>query len=462
MQLSLNGPLPRLLAPGIPDWIGTDGSRVGWIVRDRLFLLDGGSARVVELPDHAEDAVAGPDGWHVALGNGVVRIDATAGNIAALLVDDEADPVAARPGADVMLFVEVPEHRLLRMRDGKALPLPDAALRARHIRPWSSGLGACWVDFDTLYRLGERISALGRAPGAEAIACGPQGAVMVALKADTVLAAPRGLAVRLGRRVDVDSARFAPDGLLALAADEHGVVLVDLRTGTVERTWSGSLAPVGFAPDPVLLDVETGRLLDAAGRTLLEGFAGSTPGRSGDLLAGPGGALWRLGESAVRVRADLADGACATDGTVVVYADARSVRVFEGAAERSSEHGLDTADDPIADVRLDAGTIEVRTLDGEVARLALADLSVQGRARPKRVTGAAEPSAARSSPGATVARDHRAGSDGVRLPAPDGASVVRVGDVELPIPADAAASIGARAWLWTEDGMLVEAALDAS
>ena len=39
MRLSLDDTLPRLAAPGVPDWIGADGVRVGWTLRDRLFLL---------------------------------------------------------------------------------------------------------------------------------------------------------------------------------------------------------------------------------------------------------------------------------------------------------------------------------------------------------------------------------------------------------------------------------------
>ena len=136
MRLSLGpGPLPRLVAPGVPDWIGTDGERVGWLVRDRLFLHDGDSVRVVELPDEADGAVATPTRWTIALGSGFVRICPREARVEELLVDDEAVPVATRPGRDVGLFVEVPEHRLLRLTDGLPLPLPTGALHARHVQP---------------------------------------------------------------------------------------------------------------------------------------------------------------------------------------------------------------------------------------------------------------------------------------------------------------------------------------
>src|SRR5690606_8665145 len=80
MRRSLGtGPLPRLLAPGVPDWIGADGVRVGWALRDRLFLRAGDHVDVVELPDEVEEVAASPRRWTVALGNGFVRVDPEAG-----------------------------------------------------------------------------------------------------------------------------------------------------------------------------------------------------------------------------------------------------------------------------------------------------------------------------------------------------------------------------------------------
>ncbi|MFZ5476241.1 MAG: hypothetical protein ACOZNI_05645, partial [Myxococcota bacterium] len=344
MRLSLGeGPLPRLCAPGVPDWIGADGARVGWALRDRLFLLGDGWVDVVALPDDVEDVCASPGRWTVAHAVGFVCVDVASAQPVGVVLEDERDPVATRPGGDTGLFVEVPEQRLVRLADGLPLPLPDAALRARFLRPWETGVGACWVDMDTLYRMGERVFALGRAPGPEALRCGPGGAVMVTLRSDTVLAAAKGLAVRAGVRLDASTARFSPDGQTALAASERGVVHVDLRDGKTLRAWEGDLAPVGFAPRPLLLDLDRGALVDGDGDVVLTGFAASEPSLGGGKLAGPGGALWDLATGA-RLRDDLIEGACATDGARVAHVTDTHARV-DGT---TFQHGLAGEDDEVA------------------------------------------------------------------------------------------------------------------
>lgn len=422
MRLSLGaGPLPRLCAPGRPDWIGADGETIGWIVRDRLFLLRDGAVDMVDLPEEAEDACASPPSpgetggrWTVAFGNGFVHVDIAAADVVAAIVDDERDPVSARPGRDVGLFVEVPEHRLLRLSDGLALPLPDAAVRARWIRPWETGIGACWIDFDTLYRLGGRISALGRAPGAEGIRCGPEGAVLVTLTDDTVVAAPRGLAVRVGQRLDADSARFSPDGNEVLAASEDGVVHVDLRDGTVIASWEGNFGPVGFAGGPVLWDLDRGTLV-RGDVDVLGGVTGATPSCVGARLAGPGGAAWDLA-TGERVADGLVGGACATDGACVVHVDDTTVRVVGGPS--FEHHLLSGEDDAVERARIDGDTLVIETLDGEVGLYALSDGTPRGRRRASRREEAPRP--------------------------------------ELSVPADGTTvAPGGETWAWTDEGMLV-------
>ncbi len=436
MRLALGpGPGPRLLAPGVPDWLGADGTRVGWVLRDRLFLRDESGVSVVELPDHAEDVSAGPHRWTVGLSNGFVQVDPVNTRIEALLVDDDAEPVATRPGESVGLFIEVPEHRLLRLSDGLALPLPDGALRARWIRPWATGLGACWVDMEALFRLGARVSALGRAPGPDGLACGPLGGALVALKADTVVAAPRGLAMRVGRVVDAESARFAPDGESVLAACDDGVVWIGLADGAVRRTWTGSLQPVGFAPGPVLWDRARGVLVREDGAVLLDGFAGALPGVAGRVLAGPGGAVWDL-DTGLRGRTDVGGGVCVTDGERVVHVDDVEVHIAGGA---TFPHGLCAEDDVVDAARLDGDAIVVATLDGEVGSFALADGAVRARTT-ERAPWKAGP---------------RACPVGVSLPAADDESWLKIGEIRWPIPADGAAIVGDTVWAWTTEGALV-------
>ncbi len=438
MRLSLGtGPLPRLLAPGVPDWLGADGVRVGWALRDRLFLHNGDHVDVVELPDEIEEVAAAPHRWTVALGSGFVRVDPATARIEELLLDDEAEPLATHAGEELGLFVEVPEHRLLRLVDGRPLPLPDGALRARWIRPWATGIGAVWVDLDVVFRLGTRVSVVGRAPAPEGIACGPDGAVLIAIKGDAVVAAPRGLALRVGRPLDADSARFSPDGTSVLAACPEGVAWIDLATGAVRKVWDGSLAPVGFAPEPVLWDLDRGALLDASGAVVLDGFAGAAPAMAGRVLAGPGGVVWDLG-TGTRGAVVLRDGVCATDGARTIHADDTHVQVLGGGPRFA--HALVGDEDAIDAARIDGNTLVLATLDGEVGRYTLPDGEPRERTHQR-------------SPWKTPAAPR---PEGVTLTSDEAESRVTVGATAWPLPADGAAKVGDNVWAWTREGALFE------
>ncbi len=431
MKLHLGfGPGPRLLAPGAPDWIGADGVRVGWVIRDRLFLRDGDAVHVVALPDLVEDAVATPEGWVFALGNGFVRVDPATARLDLALSDDEADPVTTRAGRDVVLFVEVPAHRLLRLRDGTVIDLPDAAQRARHLRPWATGVGACWVDSDTLYRLGARISALGRATDTEAIATGPDGAVAVATPTDTVVAAPLGVAMKVGRRLDVATARFSADGRSLLAADEDGVLLVDLTTGAVTRTWEGPLTPVGWGPGVLLWDGARGAIVAADGAVWLDGLAGGVAAASGPLVVGPGGALWDHAAGR-RVRDGLLDEVYATDGIRVLGADATTFGLLDGPRH---EHGLVAGDDTLSGARLDGDACQLTTGDGEMGRYRVDDGTRIKRAHVRRTLTMPLP-------------------EGIRADRDEGN--VTVDGAELPLPVDGAVRTATGVWVWNDEGMLV-------
>lgn len=436
MRLGLGpGTGPRLYAPGLPDWIGTDGTHVLWALRDRLFVLQDEEVRVVELPDLVEDVVADPAGVVVALARGFVRVDLARAEVVAACLEDEADPVTTRPGLDLGLFVRVPSHKLVDLRTGAETPLPDAATRARFIRPWARGVGAVWVDFEHLYRMGRRIEAIGKAPKAAGLAVGPEGAAVVQLETDTLVAAPRGLATRLGAKVDVASVCFRPDGMEALAAHPDGVARIDLAAGTVVEEYEGDLAPVGWAPEVRLLDLATGNLVDAHRRVYLTGFAGARPALHGATLAGPGGATWDLA-TGERRGGGMVGGVCATDGERVVHVDEHEVRVLGGPR---FPHALVKEDDEVDWARLDADTVVIGTVDGHRGRFALAD----GRERKL--------GRVRSAPRSPAA------PAGVRLSDPDEPSRVVVDGEALPLPADGAARVGEHLWLWSDEGLLVRA-----
>jgi hypothetical protein len=432
---------PCLLAPGVPDWIGADGARLGWVLRDALFVMDGTEVMVVPLPAEVRDVAVSEDCWTVALPNGVVGVDPSAGVITHVMVDEDADPVDVVPGADLVLFAETPSHRLVYRADGVPVSLPDAATRARHLRPWSVGRGACWVDFDTLYRMRDhsRVSALGRVSGAKALAVGPYGACLVETARGVIAAAPTGLTVSVAEELDVTTARFSPDGRQALAACEDGVVLVELLTGDVRRRWEGALAPVGFlpgaeGPEAVVWEVASGRVVTSSGHLVLAGFAGAVPAQADRMLVGPGGAAWRL-PSLDRLRIDLADGVVGTDGVRIAHVVHGRLRV---GTDVDVPHGLGGEDDVVERVLFVPDGVMLVTAEGrgQVYALPAGD-------RIREVDPAAVPA------------DDEALPDGVTLADPDSPSQVRDGDRCWPVPADGALRAGDDLVVWTDDGMLL-------
>ncbi len=437
MRLTLGtGPAPRLLAPGLPDWIGADGQRIGWALRDTLFWLEEGGVSAVRLPDLVDEVAAAPGGWTASTALGAVRVNPEDGTFTALLSVDEGEPLAVLPGRDCAIVVAVPEHSLVRLSDGACVKLPDAATRAPFLAPFGTGVGLVWIDLDRLYRLtdGGIPNGLGTATGAQAIVCGPEGATLVGFEADTLCAAPKRLAVRLGAGVDVESARFSPDGLRALVGDEDGVLELDLVSGKELRRWDGSFVPVGYAPGPVRWDRAVGSLVDADGTVIAEGFAGAAPAQGGGWLAGPGGAVWST-ETGAKLREGLPAGLAATDGRRVVVADDTEVRVLDGA---TFPHTLcEAGDDALDAVRLDGETVLLQTLEGETAAF-----SLDGAPLWRRGDGDPLPDAEHAPAGVTFAD---AGEP----------SAVTVKGTEWPLPGDSGAKVGSELWAWTSEGLLI-------
>ncbi len=436
MRLHLAADVPtRLLAAGVPDWLGADGLRIGWALRDVLFWLEGGEVFTLQLPDVITDVCPGPSTWTVAMALGVAEVDLSTRAVRHLLSVDAGDPLEVLPGEGTALVVAVPESAYIRVGDGAAIELPFAATRARFAAPFSQGAGLVWIDRERLFRQAEGGAPcpLGPAGGVEALAIGPSGVVLAAVESDTLCVASPGIVRRLGQEIDVEGARFSPDGRLALAADEAGVVEVDLATARVLRRWDGAAVPVGYAPGPVRWERTTGRLVDAEGAAVAQGFAGASPSCRGGWLAGPGGAVRRLTDGVV-LRADLGEGTAATDGVRVVVVDDTVVHVLDGA---TFAHGLVAGEDGVDLVRVDEDRVTVQTFDGQAAAFSL-DGTERWRRRDRR---AIRPESWRI--------------PGVRLGDPEESSLTLVDDRSLAIPADGAARVGGSVWLWSEEGMLV-------
>jgi hypothetical protein len=170
--------------------------------------------------------------------------------------------VQVLPGTDELIAVCLPVNRRLRIDDGAERFLPDGALRSTWLRPWLDGGGAAWVDGEHVYRVGgDVVRAIGRVVGVTHFHAGPGGAVIVEGRDLAAAAAPGKLLVTIAAEVEIEDARFAMDGERALAEDDEGAVEIELASGAVTRHWEGDLVPVGYAPGPVLWDVEAGRIV---------------------------------------------------------------------------------------------------------------------------------------------------------------------------------------------------------
>lgn len=429
--------LGRLLAAGWPVYIGTDGVRLGWVVRDRLFLQDQDRVWMVELPDAAEGVWPDPAGWVVALGQGFVTVDPVRAEIASVVLDDDSDPVGTRVGRDVGVYVEAPSHRAVRLSDGQELVLPDGASRSRWLAPWGTGVGVVWVDMETAYRLspqacppgedrGVRIVALGRVKGALEVCAGPHGAAVIRGRTGSLLVAPRGLGVA---GPVLEAVRFSDDGERVLATDDAGALELTLADGKVLNRWPGRFDPVGFLGGAgVLHDHATGAVRTLGGVELAAGFCGAQPVLGAQTLVGPGGMQWTLGDD-LPTLGGLVDGLVAVGEGVVAHAD-EGVRIFVEGRERAR-----IAVDEVVGLSCVGGRVRVETTAGVTVYDVDGNRIVGGTPAHSKLAG--------------VRRKSK-----VTVAAPEEESEVRIGLRSWPVPADHAVPVGEGVWAWTDDGAL--------
>lgn len=265
---------PLTVCPDIPELIGVVGEQLVFVLSGTPYFLSfAGQMTEIEFPGEVDDASFGQGGVAFVSGSSLWRFGADGKAVGAY---DLAgfDVGRVLPGWDAVVGIGAPEHCLVQLTPPTDIALPEGATRARYVAPFATGVGMVWVDLEQVYRMreGSLPAALGRAPKVQALAVGPDGCFVIQLEKDTLLAAPRGVAVRLGSVVDAESARFSPDGMRALALDEDGAVLVDLVHGKEIRRWDGDFMPIGFGPEPILLDGGAGAIVGADGSVLLARF----------------------------------------------------------------------------------------------------------------------------------------------------------------------------------------------
>ncbi len=174
---------------------------------------------------------------------------------------------------------------------GKTQALPEGPTTADRCWPWRSGLGFFWATDEWVYRqpLGGQARAIYRhIPGAQWIA-GPEGAALLAIRAEIVAGAPPGGVMRdlPGKlRTDGWGLRWASDGRSFSGTDAAGQAFTcDFSALQPLEHFPCAVAGHSFAPD-------TGMLSD--GRLPKRGLLEASWAYHGLRLAGPAGLVWDL------------------------------------------------------------------------------------------------------------------------------------------------------------------------
>ena len=306
----------RLLATGLPDVLVIGGRRRLWVNGGCLWDRDGEDISVVDgedlvglavVQDRAAVAWRSPDGF---------RIGTNA-------VDSGIEVTGARGvelGLDVAVFDHGIERRVLTLSDGCGCDIPVGA-RDSHPKAWTVGAGVTWLDGRHIYRfkIGGRTRLAGQISAPVSLwRSGPHGAAIFKTSAGLFGLAPQG-AVHPLPELDVDSVRFSPQGTHIVAAVDNGAIQWSLAQQQTQGHLLGRLYPVGFTPEPVLLDEDVGIIRTWSGEICDQGFSPSAASIHRGRLYGPGGTAWCI-QTATRLwdESPLAgDHLIATDGGVI-------------------------------------------------------------------------------------------------------------------------------------------------
>ena len=155
----------RLLAPGLPDALFTDGASLGWLTRDGVYVLLEDYVHFVSAPG-AVQVAASPEMWAVAA-------PSEEGWIITRFRARDPRPVryevAARSltvGTTWAVLDVVHEREVISLQSGARIPIPAGDADARP-QPFADGMGVVWVAGSAVYRLqdGGRVQSVGMLPG---------------------------------------------------------------------------------------------------------------------------------------------------------------------------------------------------------------------------------------------------------------------------------------------------------
>ena len=300
MTLLLTEAGPAVLrVPGLPDTLLGARGGLAWTGREGLFLWKPGLARHLPLGPIVQ-LQATATGWRLLCTAGptrcrLVEVDDDGAILAQ--VDLRAPHHALEFGAG-LAWVRAP-------RTKTAWTLPDGA-PARLPLGAEEGLLAVspdapfrlWADEGSLYRQGPdgRTWCVGRYRGkARQLLAGPRGAALLQTADQLYTLAPAGPLCPLDRGLYVQTARFTADGAAILVQAEEGLLRLDLRSGEVLASRSGTdPLPVDADGPGLWLEEADGGLFTFDGALVLGGFLPTSPTLCGAHLYGPGARVWPL------------------------------------------------------------------------------------------------------------------------------------------------------------------------
>jgi hypothetical protein len=427
----------RLLSPGLPDLLLTNGEHLGWLAREGLYVRIGEQVHLVSAPNPV-GLSASPSAWVVLHQEGaqwvVTRLES-----ASLTLQRWVFEVRGLCAGAAWGVLDHGTHReVLDLGTGQSIKVPDGATDARP-QPFTDAPGLVWLVQDGVYRMKAQggVRAAGSLPRQpDSWAAGPAGSAIFALGDDVWGMAPSGAPIALPG-VLWEGLRFSPDGKTVLGSTPAGIALRSLLTG--EELWQleERVLPVGFGPGPLFLDETTGRVCDSAGLPQMEGFSPSAALLCGERLYGPGGTAWDLG-SGERLWAHAplsAEYLVKVGERLVCLTDEITLYDLDGHHQSSCPLPLDPD--------VEGWPVEVSALGPDSLYVALEDGALEvfldGRHRsiPQRA-----PAQAPESP--------------LRWSEPDEAPMLSLSgsDWGWPVASDDAVLIGETVWTWTEDGML--------